>query len=157
MRLLGRIIPRPINRLLGAVDDQRLGFCFAEAGRAFDAEQQLRRLLDPLHGAADHAAINTVEEADEFLGDGAAVIDQQDQRMVRQTANFPRPPGFELAFLKLAPGRFALPRHLVKYRHANAGQTAEAPATPQPSAQKRTAHRSRSCARKETYDQEGGL
>ena len=62
VRFLGRIVPGSLDRLLGAVDDQRLGLLPADLRLAPHCERRLHMCLDPLDRSADHAAIDLVEE-----------------------------------------------------------------------------------------------
>ena len=62
-----------MDRLLCAIDDQRLGLFPRDPGVAPDTEQRFRQRLDPLDRPADRAFVDTVDEAEELLRDVAAV------------------------------------------------------------------------------------
>src|SRR3712207_1460404 len=78
VRPLGGLVLRPLDRLLGAVDQQRLGFLRADSRLAAEGEEGLHLRLDAPDRAADHAAIDPVEEAEELLRDVAAVGERQE-------------------------------------------------------------------------------
>jgi glyoxylase-like metal-dependent hydrolase (beta-lactamase superfamily II) len=86
VRPLRRILARALDRLLGAVHDQRLSLAPRDLRVAPDAEQRPSMRLDAPDRPADHAAIHLPEEADELLGDVAAVIQQHDQQVFLQAA-----------------------------------------------------------------------
>ena len=80
MLFLNRVVARTADRLLGAIDDQGLGFLLREFRFALDAEPRLRVRLDPLDRPANRTFMDFVEEAEELLGDVAAVVDQLTRR-----------------------------------------------------------------------------
>ena len=139
--LLDGAVPGAVDRLLRAINDQRLRLLSAQARLAFDAQGGFRDRLQPLDGTADHTAIDTVKEADELLGDVTAIVDQQDQQVILQEAGLEGPAGFELAALHPPPRRLQTLQHLAGHRDLNAGQTAKARAGPEPGTGKGMAHR----------------
>ena len=108
---------------------------------ASDAEQTLDRRLNALDGTADDAAVDPVEEADELLGDVAAIVEEQDQQMVLQPADLPGTAGLALAALHLRPGGTQLLEHLLERRGTDPGQAAEARTPAQADSGQETRHR----------------
>jgi hypothetical protein len=137
---LFRISAGPLNRLLGAIDDQGLGFRPAEFGLSINTDQRPRDLFDPLDRPADGALVDVVKEAQELLGDIATIINQHDQEVILQTANVPRAAGFGLATLSLLPGARELLQQAVERGDADTGQADEARAGAQPGGGERTGH-----------------
>ena len=152
MALLGGMLAGPLDQLFGAVDDQRFGLPRTDLRVALDRECWLHMLLDPLDGAANHAAIHLAEEANELLGHVAAVIQQHDQQVVFQATDFPRPAGLRLAALLGFPPSAQMLHHLLECRDADTGQAAEALAATQPRGGKQTGHRDGSFTLKEAYE-----
>ena len=125
VRPLHGVIARTLDRLLGAVHDQRLGLAPRDLRVAPHAEQRLGMPLDAPDRPADHATIDLPEEADELLGHVAAVIQQHDQQMVLQPADLPGAAGLGLAPLGRLPGRAQLRHHPLERRHVHPGQAME--------------------------------
>src|SRR5215203_3826525 len=126
------MVLRPLDRLLRAVDQQRLGFLRADPRLAAEGEEGLHLRLDAPDRAADHAAIDAVEEAEELLRDVAAVVEQQDQQVVLQAADPPGAAGLRLAPCGRLP-RAAQPRqHPIEGGDADAGEAVEAGTAAQP-------------------------
>src|SRR5215203_5406807 len=136
------MVLRPLDRLLGAVDQQRFGFLPADPRLAAEGEEGLHLRLDALDRAADHAAIDAVEEAEELLRDVAAVVEQQDQQVVLQAADPPGAAGLRLAACGRVP-RAAQPRqHLIEGGDADAGEAVEAGTAAQPRGGEQVRHAS---------------
>src|ERR1700688_199980 len=108
---LFRVRAGPLDGLLGAIDDQGLGFLPADFGCSLNTDQWPGELFDPLDRPADRALIDVVKEAQELLGDIGTIIDQHDQEVVFQTTNVPGATGFGLAELSLLPGANELLQH----------------------------------------------
>jgi hypothetical protein len=127
------LAPRPLNRLLGAVDDQRLGFFGAHQDAPAHPQDLGRDPLDPALAPADGALVHAIEAAQDILGQVAAVEDQQDQEMILQPAYAPGP-----AVLGLRPDYIPLPdgpqppHHVFEPVRRNPGQARELPPAPQP-------------------------
>ena len=138
---LFRIRAGTLDRLLGAIDDQGLGFLTADFGLSLNTDQRPREPFDPLDRAADRALVDVVKEAQELLGDVTTIIDQHDQKVIVQTANVPGAAGFGLAELSLLPGARELFQHAVERGDADPGQADEACAGAQPGGGERTGHR----------------
>ena len=141
MLSLFRVRPRTLDRLPGAIDDQGLGFLPADFGLSLNTNQRFGELFDPPDRPADRAPIDVAEEAQELLGDVAAVIDQHDQEVIFQTANIRGATGFDLATLKPGPGVRELFQHAVERADADPGQANEARAGAQPGGGEWTGHR----------------
>src|ERR1700688_1184052 len=148
MRALFRVRAGALDRLLGAIDDQGLGFLPADFGLSLNTDQWPGELFDPLDRPADRALIDVVKEAQELLGDIATIIDQHDQEVVFQTTNVPGATGFGLAELSLLPGANELLQHGVERGDADPGQADEARAGAQPGGGERTGHRAGTLTKK---------
>jgi hypothetical protein len=148
MLSLFRVRGRTLDGLLGAIDDQSLGFLPADVGLSLNTDQRPNELLDPLDRPADRALVDVVKEAQEFLGNVATIIDQHDQEMIFQTADIPGAAGFGLTQLNLLPGDHELLQHAVERGHTDPGQPDEARAGAQPGGGKRTGHRAGTFTRK---------
>ena len=66
---LFRVGAGTLDRLLGAIDDQGLGFPPTDFGLSINTNQRPRDLFDPLDRAADRALVDVVKEYLELLGD----------------------------------------------------------------------------------------
>src|ERR687884_2030312 len=149
VRPLGGLVLRPLDRLLGAVDQQRLGFTPADLRLAAEGEEGLHPRLDAPDRAADHAAVDPAEEAEELLRDVAAVVEQQDQQVALQAADPPGAAGLRLAAFGRLP-RAAQPRqHLVDGGDADAGEAGENGTAAQPPGGERVRQGGGSCAAEE--------
>ena len=148
VRLLDVLVAGTLDRLLRAIDDQRLGFLPADARLAFHAEQRFRELLDALDCPADRAFVNIVEKTNEFLGDVAPVVDQHDQQVILQPAGLPRTAGFGLAGLDPGPRAAELAQHPVERGDTDPGQALETGAAPQPGGGEHGRHRRNTLAAK---------
>src|SRR5258707_6429589 len=63
MLLLFRVRAGTLDRLLGAIDDQGLGFLPGDFRLSLNADQRPGELFDPLDRPADRAPVHVVEEA----------------------------------------------------------------------------------------------
>ena len=81
-----------LDRLFGAVDNQRFGFFTADLDLARDAENLDGQPFDPLQGSADRRLIRLIQARQKILRHAAAVQDQQHQKMFFQSTDAPRPP-----------------------------------------------------------------
>ena len=63
MLSLFRVRGRTLDGLLGAIDDQSLGFLPADFGLSLNTDQRPHQLLDPLDRPADRALVDVVKEA----------------------------------------------------------------------------------------------
>ena len=140
MRPLPHVAPGPLDRLLGAVHDQRLGFPPRDLWLAPNREGGLGERLDPLDRAADHAAVDAIEDANERLRDVAAVVHQQDQQIVLQPVDLPRTSSLRLAALRRVPRRVKLLDHVLKRGGADPSQAPEARALAEPGGGEQTDH-----------------
>src|SRR5476651_2228827 len=86
MLSLFRVRAGTLDRLLGAIDDQGLGFLSADPGFSLNADQWPGELFDPLDRPADRATVDVVKEAQKLLGDVATIINQHDQEVIFQTS-----------------------------------------------------------------------
>src|SRR5882757_2744606 len=141
MLSLFRVRAGTLDGLLGAIDDQGLGFLPADFGLSLNTDQRPGELFDPLDRPADRALVDVVKEAEELLGDIATIIDQHDQEVIFQTANVPGTTGFGLAELSLVPRVHESLQQVVECGDADPGQTDEARAGAQPGGGERTGHR----------------
>src|SRR5580698_1382880 len=138
---LFRIRARALDRLFGAIHDQGLGFLPADVGLTLNPDQWPGELFDPLDRPTDRALVDVVEVAQELLGDVATIIDQNNHKVVFQTADIPGAAGFGLAELNLFPGAGELLQHAVERGDTNTGQADETRAGAQTGGGERTGHR----------------
>src|SRR5450432_1516461 len=80
---LFRVRAGTLDWLLGAIDDQGLGFLPADFGLSLNTDQRPREFFDPLDRPADRALVDVIKEAQELLGNVATIIDQHDQEMIK--------------------------------------------------------------------------
>src|SRR5260370_37511856 len=76
MLSLFRVRAGTLDGLLGAIDDQGLGFLPADFGRSLNTDHRPGEFFDPLDRPADRALVDVVKEAQELLRDIATIIDQ---------------------------------------------------------------------------------
>src|ERR1700749_5216116 len=67
------LVSGPLDRLLGAVEDECRCFLAAHPDGAFDAQNPRRQVLDPPHRATDDRLISSVETGHKILREGAAI------------------------------------------------------------------------------------
>ena len=127
------LAPRPLDRLLGAVDDQRLGLLGAHQDAPPHPQDLGGDPLDPVLAPADGALVHAIEATQEGLGEVAAVEDQQHQQMILQPAHAPGPAvlGLRRDHLPL-PGGPQPPHHVLERVRRDPGQARELPPAPQP-------------------------
>ena len=122
VRLLRGVVLRPLDRLLGAVDDQRLGLAPADLRLAAERENGRNLGLGALDRAADRAAVHPVEKSQELLRDVTAIVEQQDQQVVFEAADLARAAGLLLAPDSRLPRAAQSRQHLIEGRDADAGE-----------------------------------